>query len=168
MDDKKIPFSNRAFVRVSPTSGLLGDTNEKTGNGAPPPPTVRSKEAEQKILSRQQAINSLPTQTQQDSIDNSSLQTSAPVEPAEAISTEIIFPPVTMFVKFFGNGRSESGMFDNVRDIGQLHSDLKQRFGIEGELSLIGAGKRINDMSQLHAAWSNCEGVFHVFSNNKT
>jgi hypothetical protein len=59
MADKHISSSNRVSDPIFSTSKLVKETNENTGNGAPPPPTLRSKESEQKILNRQQAARSL-------------------------------------------------------------------------------------------------------------
>jgi hypothetical protein len=94
------------------------------------------------------------------------LQTSAPVESAELISNETNFPLISVLVKSVGNGHTE--IFDNVNDLNQLRSDIKQRYGIKGEFFLIGAGKKINDTSQLHNAWPGCEGLFHMVVSKKT
>jgi hypothetical protein len=166
MADKRISSSNKGFDPISSSSKLGKEAVENIGNGGPPPPTLRSKESEQKILNRQQAAGSSPTQTQTSFIATPPPQISAPVESAEPISNEINFPLIPVFVKFVDNGHIER--FDRVSDLNQLRSDIKQRYGIEGEFFLIGAGKKINDTSQLHSAWPGCDGMFHMVVSKKT
>lgn len=169
MADKRISSSNRVLEAISSTSKLVKEINENTGNGGPPPPTLRSRESEQKILNRQQAARSSSPQTKTNSIATPSPQNFAPVESAEFISNEINFPPVSLCVKFLGNrDRMNFEQFKNVSDLNQLRSEIKQRYGIEEEFFLIGAGRKINDTSQLHNAWPSCEGMFHMVINNKT
>ncbi|WP_283441304.1 hypothetical protein [Noviherbaspirillum suwonense] len=168
MADKTISSSNHASKPISSSSELFDVTAEKTCNDGPPAPTLRSKESEQKILNRQQANKSVLAQTQPDFIAAPSRRTFTTVEPAKTVSTGASLPPLTVFVKFIHDGRAVTGVFENVSDISQLFSDMKQRYGIEEELSLLGVGKRINDMSQLRAAWESCEGMFHVVSSKKS
>lgn len=141
MTDKSISSFNRVVDPIFSSSKLVKETNENTGNGGPPPPTIRSKESEQKILNRQQAARSAPTQTQTNLIVTALAQTFAPIESAELISNEINYPPVSVYVRLAGKGgRANFETFDNVSDLNQLRSDIKQRFEIEGEFSLVGAG----------------------------
>ena len=165
MADKRISASNRGFDPISSSSNLGKDAVENTGNAGPPPPALRSELSEQKILNRQQATRSSPTQTQANFIATPSPQTFVPVKSAELISIETNFPPVSVWVKFVGNSRAER--FANVSDLNQLRLDIKQRSGIEKEFFLIGAGKKITDMSQLHSAWPICDGMFHMVLSQK-
>jgi hypothetical protein len=169
MASERISSSNRGFDPISSSSKLGKDAVENIGNGGPPPPTLRSKESEQKILNRQQAAGSLFTQTQANFIATPLLQTSAPVESAEPISNETSFRPVPVCVYFPDNdGRMTSQNFYNVSDLNQLRSEIKQRCGIEGEFSLVGAGRKINDTSQFHEVWHLCDGRFYMVVSKKT
>lgn len=166
MADKNISSSNRVANQISQFSNLLKETGENAGNGPPPPPNVRCKESEQRILDRQQANKSSPMQTP--SICHGSAVIASSQSPsAEAVPIASDLAPVTVFIRFIGATVLGADIFKNVSDIDQLRSDIKQRWGVEEKFSLYGAGKRMNDMSQLRKALPICDGSLYMMLDKK-
>jgi hypothetical protein len=169
MADKNISSSNRASSQISLFSNLFKGTGEKAGNGGPPPPTVRCKESEQRILNRQRPAKSSIMQTKPDFIASPLPLTSAAVESFATISTGTNLPPLKLGFQFFNKSELKFEIFENVSDMNQLRSEIKQRFGIEEEFVLVGFGEIINDISPLREDCNRGWGsTFHVVLINKT
>lgn len=165
MAEQKIASFNKGADPICSTAELPEKNNAKTGNDGPPPPAVRCKVSEQRILSRQNAMNLSRGQTPTYLASSKPvLNAIAPASSAEAIPGRSDLRPVTVFARF-SKGRSD--VFHKIKSMDQLRADIRARYKDEGEIVLWGGAYKVNDMSELMKAWPGCEGNFRVVFRKK-
>jgi len=165
MADQKIASFNKGPDPICSNTKLPKENTAKTGNDGPPQPAMRCKESEQRILSRQNAMNSFRGQTPTHlATSKPVLSAIAPASSAEAIPVKSDVRPVSVYAKF-SKGRSD--VFHRIKSMDQLRADIRARYKDEGEILLCGGANEINDMSELMKAWPNCDGNFRVVFRQK-